>query len=209
MVQHADIDHTGLTGISSGAVATDTIWDAAGDLAVGSGANTAAKLTLGAAKTVLSSNGSAAAWAAPASNMWKMSNAGSSQTLTNGTDTQLTFDSADIDGGGSVIDLANDRWVIPATGFYMVYVTWLWETTPPVDSAAISVRIGGTDSASRCRIHGNTSIAAQGLNGNFPLSCTSGDFVTVAINPGAATGVTARGNASVQIRTSATLVRVT
>src|SRR6187431_1140383 len=32
-----------------GAVATDAIWDAAGDLAVGSGANTAAKLSIGAA----------------------------------------------------------------------------------------------------------------------------------------------------------------
>lgn len=31
-----------------GAVATDSIWDAAGDLAVGSGANTAAKLAIGA-----------------------------------------------------------------------------------------------------------------------------------------------------------------
>lgn len=31
---------------SSGAVATDSIWDAAGDLAVGTGANTAAKLTM-------------------------------------------------------------------------------------------------------------------------------------------------------------------
>lgn len=33
-------------GTGSGAVATDTIWDAAGDLAVGTGADTAAKLTL-------------------------------------------------------------------------------------------------------------------------------------------------------------------
>ena len=34
--------------INAGAVATDTIWDAKGDLAVGTGANTAAKLTVGA-----------------------------------------------------------------------------------------------------------------------------------------------------------------
>lgn len=49
-MKHEDIDHTGLTGISSGDVATDPIWDAAGDLAVGSGANTAAKLSLAQGK---------------------------------------------------------------------------------------------------------------------------------------------------------------
>lgn len=48
----------------AGAVATDAIWDAAGDLAVGTGANTAAKLTLGASGTYLRSTGSAAAWSA-------------------------------------------------------------------------------------------------------------------------------------------------
>jgi hypothetical protein len=63
---HDATDHTGLPGVSSGAVATDSIWDAAGDLAVGSGANTAAKLTKGADGTVLSVVAGALAWAAPA-----------------------------------------------------------------------------------------------------------------------------------------------
>jgi hypothetical protein len=45
-----------------GAVATDTIWDAAGDLAVGSGANTAAKLSAGAAGGVLAMGNSAVIW---------------------------------------------------------------------------------------------------------------------------------------------------
>ena len=52
-------------GGSSGSVATDTIWDAAGDLVQGTGANTAAKLTLGAAGTVVRSTGSANAYAFP------------------------------------------------------------------------------------------------------------------------------------------------
>lgn len=46
MVQHSSIDHTGITG-AGGSVATDSIWDATGDLAVGTGANTAAKLAVG------------------------------------------------------------------------------------------------------------------------------------------------------------------
>jgi len=38
---------------AGGSVATDSLWDAAGDLAVGSGANTAAKLTMGAEGSAL------------------------------------------------------------------------------------------------------------------------------------------------------------
>jgi hypothetical protein len=51
-----------MSGGSSGSVATDTIWDAAGDLAVGSGANTAAKLTIGAAGGAVSRVNGAVAW---------------------------------------------------------------------------------------------------------------------------------------------------
>lgn len=51
-----------MSAVSLGSVATDTIWDAAGDLVQGTGANTAAKLTIGAAGTILGSTGSAAAW---------------------------------------------------------------------------------------------------------------------------------------------------
>jgi hypothetical protein len=59
------------TLMSSGAVgtvATDAIWDAAGDLAVGSGANTAAKLTIGAAGGALSRINGAVAWNSGTSN---------------------------------------------------------------------------------------------------------------------------------------------
>lgn len=52
MGDHEDIDHTGLTGVG-GSVATDAIFDAKGDLAGGTGANTAAKLTVGANGSVL------------------------------------------------------------------------------------------------------------------------------------------------------------
>lgn len=46
----------------AGAMATDALWDAAGDLAVGSGANTAAKLVKGAAGANLSSYNGVVAW---------------------------------------------------------------------------------------------------------------------------------------------------
>ena len=54
-------------GGASGAVASDAIWDAAGDLVQGTGANTAAKLSAGTAGMFLKSAGAAAAnlWAYP------------------------------------------------------------------------------------------------------------------------------------------------
>jgi hypothetical protein len=53
------------TPSGTGAVASDTIWDAAGDLAQGTGANTGAKLSAGTAGQFLMSGGAAAAnvWA--------------------------------------------------------------------------------------------------------------------------------------------------
>ena len=48
------------TAIDSGSVATDAIWDAAGDFAVGTGANTAARLAAGATTEVLVGGGAAA-----------------------------------------------------------------------------------------------------------------------------------------------------
>lgn len=49
-------------GSSTTTVASDAIWDAAGDLAVGSGADTAAKLAIGAAGAALSVINGAVAW---------------------------------------------------------------------------------------------------------------------------------------------------
>lgn len=55
MGDHVDIDHTGLTGVG-GSVATDAIFDAKGDIPVGTGANTSAKRTVGANGTVLTAD---------------------------------------------------------------------------------------------------------------------------------------------------------
>jgi hypothetical protein len=53
---------TETTAGSGGSVATDAIWDAAGDLAVGTGSNTASRLALGAAGGALSRVNGAVAW---------------------------------------------------------------------------------------------------------------------------------------------------
>jgi hypothetical protein len=67
------VDSSTATGLKwaavsgSGSVATDTIWDAAGDLAVGSGSNTAVRLGRGTAGQVLTVNSGATdiEWATP------------------------------------------------------------------------------------------------------------------------------------------------
>lgn len=56
-------------GGGGGAVATDAIWDAAGDLAVGSGANTAVRLAKGNDGDVLTISGGNVAWGAGGSGM--------------------------------------------------------------------------------------------------------------------------------------------
>lgn len=56
-------------GGGGGAVATDAIWDAAGDLAVGSGANTAVRLAKGNNGDVLTISGGSVAWGAGGSGM--------------------------------------------------------------------------------------------------------------------------------------------
>ena len=55
-------DHVHLSTGGSGAVAIDAIWDAAGDLAVGTGANTAARLAKGAAGANLSQYNGVVGW---------------------------------------------------------------------------------------------------------------------------------------------------
>lgn len=65
LLSAASGEATGLKWVAApagGAVATDAIWDAAGDLAVGSGANTAAKLTKGADGGVLAMGNGVVIW---------------------------------------------------------------------------------------------------------------------------------------------------
>lgn len=140
-------------------------------------------------------------------NMWKISKT-ASQTLTNATNTTITFDRADIDGGGSVIDLANNRLTAPATGFYMAFVTWMWESTVP-GVANMGAPVNGTVVAPLSWTESATKMQFGSLTGVFPMSLVSGDHVTLIVNPGAVTGATARGNSGTHVSTHLTLVRIT
>jgi len=146
-------------------------------------------------------------------NLWTMAKGAGlgDQTLTNNTLTQITFDTAAIDGGGSVIDHANERFTAPATGFYLAFAHWPWGTTTPSQAANVEIRVGATAMIPVGRMMPTTATVTTfgGIEVSGALSLTSGDFVTMWVNPGAITGVVARGSATVAIRTTFTLVRIT
>jgi len=59
------LTNVGQAAVASTGVAADTIWDADGDLVVGSGADTAARLAVGSSGQVLTVSGGTPTWAAP------------------------------------------------------------------------------------------------------------------------------------------------
>ncbi len=110
-----------------GSVATDAIWDAAGDLAVGSGANTAAKLAAGSEDDVLTIVSGVPAWAAPAGG------GGSTLPLDN-----VTAGSGDL-FGGTTLD----------GGWTSLQTTALTSVDRTVDGYCILKNSGNTSGADR------------------------------------------------------------
>lgn len=91
---HKKVLLNNLPGGGSGNVATDAIWDAAGDLAVGTGANTAARLAIGTEGQVLTVSSGAVAWAAAAGGaseqfVYKAANTSRTSTTTLADDPDL------------------------------------------------------------------------------------------------------------------------
>lgn len=87
MVDHADIDHTGLTGVS-GNVAADAIWDAKGDLAVGTAANTASRLAVGSNGQVLTADSgetTGTKWVTPSASALTIAYKSADEVVDNGT----------------------------------------------------------------------------------------------------------------------------
>lgn len=111
MADHDTHDHTGIPGISSGDVATDPIWDAKGDLAGGTGANTADNLTVGANDLVLmaaSGETTGLKWAHP-----KLTTA----TNTLSADVTMTTANTFYDGPSVTIGASGQIWFLVGSVF--------------------------------------------------------------------------------------------
>jgi hypothetical protein len=108
-------------------LATDSLWDAAGDLVQGSGANTAAKLSAGTAGKVLTSNGAAAAltWETPSGSVTARaarSSRTTNQAISTATWTGVQMNVTDDYDSNSIHDTTtnNTRFVLNATGIWSV-----------------------------------------------------------------------------------------
>lgn len=149
------------TAGGGGSVATDAIWDAAGDLAVGTGANTAAKLAMGSALQVLRVNAGATTleWAAA-------SGGGSLTTSTTYLTSTVAVTNANQFYDGPSLSLAAGTWLL------------LGELYPEATSTngAWTVRLwDGTTVASESQMHNTGGIQAPSI------------FVAGLVSPGSTT----------------------
>lgn len=162
-------------GVSSGSVAADAIWDAKGDLAVGTGANTAQKLTAGANGTILmaaSGETTGAKWAIGQTFCGAKVYNDAAISLSNNSLTALTFNTENFD-----TDVFHDtstnsgRLTVPAGkgGYYQI--------TGHVSFAANG---NGTQRYVSLRVDGTTTIAA--VNGVISGSASTDMVITTLVS---------------------------
>lgn len=189
-MKHEDIDHTGITGISSGAVATDSIWDAAGDLALGTGSNTAARLAIGAAGLLLKSNGTTATWASPTFSGCRAYH-NTTQTVAAAV-TALSLNSEDFDTDGYHDNTTNNsRLTVPTTGYYRV----TGHVQCGVNGLSlIGLRVNGSTMVRGTAVSGVSNASSKHVTTQI-MALTAGDYVELWAYQGSSesTGDTTNG----------------
>lgn len=164
---------------SAGSVATDSIWDASGDLVVGTGANTASRLAVGASGYHLAVNsaGTGLEWLPHI--YWVRAN--SNLNLPNDTNLNPLFAGASGLTAGSV--------TLP-TGSYsysgLIYITSM---STSIGNALISLIGAGTATMANAVIHavgidGSNPQNAGNQNGTITLGTATGSAVVAATSSG-------------------------
>lgn len=171
---------------SSGSVATDAIWDAKGDLAGGTGANTAARLAVGTNGHVLTADSGETTglkWAAPASGTpafvgAKVYNSGT-QSISASNLTALTFDSEEWDTSGFHSTSVNtSRMTIPSgkDGKYLVVAG----TRVPGAGWSIGIAVNGT------RVRNQTNTVGNGADSDIQttaiVNVVATDYIEALVN---------------------------
>lgn len=194
-----------LGGGSGELVATSTIWDAAGDLAVGSGADTAARLAIGATNgMVLARVSGAVAWSLPP--YIGAIVIGNSTALSSGAYASLAFNLTDILDPLGMHDPAsnNTRILVPSgySGFYRLTVRATWPSNGSANTdRRIAYRItGGSDIILDRDVDSVTSTSLFGTSiVDIPTSLVGGtDYIEVRQWTGVAGMTAADYNASLQ-----------
>lgn len=161
------------TPTSTTTVATDTIWDAAGDLAVGSGADTAAKLAKGTALQVLRVNGGATAleWAASPSFVRKTADESVTSSTTKQDDDHLLLAIA-----------ANESWVVDFNIIFSGSNAGDLKCSLTVPSGATGVVGGlGTDTTATGNVGDVRFFATSTFTEEHFFACNSTSVFTIAV----------------------------
>lgn len=127
------------TAGAGSAIASDTLWDAAGDLAVGSGADTATKLSIGATNGMaLQRVSGAVAWALPSGHEFDYVQTTSSGNITATSDatanTIVTANAVTYDGSTIVVISAYITFLTTGTNFITVV---LYDGSSPIGRMGI------------------------------------------------------------------------
>jgi hypothetical protein len=159
-----------LAGGGGGSVATDAIWDTAGDLVQGTGANTAAKLTLGAAGTVVRSTGSTNAYAFPPGHEFDYvaitANVTSTATTEGTATTAITGTSVAYDGSTIVlVEVFSPALILNATAAGQTMVVDLYDGATILGRLAVAITPGAA--AMRLPFHGSLRLTPSAASHQF------------------------------------------
>lgn len=186
----------------SGAVATDAIWDAAGDIVQGTGSNTAARLPLGTALQQLRVNAGATAleYFTPSGGAFsgaRVHNSGN-LSINSSSATVLTFDTERFDTAAYHDTGSNTgRLTAPATAKYSIGATLEWAANS-TGYRQVGLRVNGT---TYIAFDGTLALASpqetrQTISTVYALSSTDYVEVVVTQTSGGALNVVAGGNYS-------------
>jgi hypothetical protein len=131
----------------------------------------------------------------------------STQTLTaNNTEQAVTFDRVDFDSG-AVADTANNRFVVPEGGLYVVSLGVQLITTAVGTNGYFAVEINGSSTGSMIIFRRTTWTTAESSFHSGVLGLAAGDLVTMVCNPmSAAAGL--RGNAATRLSCSLSIAKL-
>jgi len=187
------------TGISGGGTSgsvtiTNTVateFDAKGDLVVGTGADTFDKLTVGANDTVLTADSSTATglkWAAPAAAASfkgvSLYDTGSTQSISNATDTAVTFNAEGFDTDAFHSTSTNtSRVTIPAGmgGYYLVTCGSLWASNATGRRQTFVLKNGANDVVAKAGTIAGSSAGIIGSYGSAVVNLTAGDYIELFV----------------------------
>lgn len=153
------------------------LFAAAGDMVLGSGLNSAVRLPVGSARGILNIEGSAPAWSdAPHCILTRSS----AQTISNATETAVTFDieTTDTDGFHSAGAFSN-RITIPTGlgGYYLVQAVVEWAALAG-NSRELYLRKNGGKDLGHTR-QGQNTVVACSIQGVLYLS--AGDYIDLMV----------------------------